>query len=231
MNKKNVLVVEDEITTLKLINYTLQSHNFNVFLAENSSSAMCCLENNRIDIILLDLNLPDISGFEFIKKIKSNPKYNFIPIIILTISSDKLDVVLSLEMGADDYITKPFHKRELIARINVSLRKSNASNYSSNSRLIFGDLVIDLENRSVFKSNDEIILTFKEFELLILFARNAGKVFSRNEILTDIWGYDYITETRTVDMHISSLRKKIENSHENNCFIETIRGVGYRFRK
>ncbi len=231
MYQQTVLVVEDELTTSKLVHFTLQNHHFNVFLAPDGAHAMDYLKNNKIDVILLDLNLPDTTGFDFIKQIKSHEKYKSIPIIVLTSSTDKLDVVLALEMGADDYITKPFHKRELIARIHVALRKLNSTLSINYSNLTFGKLRIDVESRTVFKSNKKIDLTFKEFELLILFATNPGKVFSRDEILTALWGYNYITETRTVDMHVSSLRKKIENPDENDFFIETVRGVGYRFRK
>jgi len=229
--KKNVLVVEDDIKSSKLLKDVLENNKFIFHYVNNGKNAMEYLIKEKIDIILLDLNLPDTTGFELMKKIKNNSSYKHIPIIIITSNTDKLDIVLALEIGADDYIKKPFHNRELIARINAVLRRYKLNIVNPYNVLNFGDLKIDMDTRKVTLFDKNINLTFKEFEILSLLCRNSGKVFSRDEIINTIWGYEYITVTRSVDMHIASLRKKILDSNKSNSYIETVRGIGYRFRK
>jgi two-component system, OmpR family, alkaline phosphatase synthesis response regulator PhoP len=229
--KNNILIIEDDIKNSKLLKHTLENNNFLFHFVDNGKKSLEYLNKQEIDIILLDLNLPDTSGFELLRRIKNSSTYQHIPIIIITSNKDKLDTVLALEIGADDYIIKPFHQRELIARINVVLRRYKLNSKNPSNTLSFGDLKIDIDTRKVSLFNKNIDLTFKEFEILILLSSTPGKVFSRDEIINTIWGYEYITVTRAVDMHIASLRKKICDTKQNNLYIETIRGVGYRFRK
>lgn len=231
MEVKTILVLEDDVVTLKMIKGTLEKHGFRIAGAQDETSADEILSTQKINAAILDLNLPDTNGIEFLKKIRNHPVYNFIPILILTSNDDKMETVLALEIGADDYITKPFNSRELIARLNARLRRSNKVLSKANSTFTFGDLVIDQNRREVTLKGREIKLTYNEYELLLYLARNAGNVLPRETLLNHLWGEYFTTETRTVDIHISALRKKIENKKENLVFIETIRGVGYRFIK
>lgn len=229
--KEAILVVEDDIITLKLIQNVLESNGFLVLKAQTGMEAATYLSSKKICTAILDINLPDINGFEILKEIRKHPVHKDIPILMLTNDSDKVDTVLALEMGADDYITKPFHKREFIARINVALRRARPFLISSGNTLNFGTLVVNIDNREVKKDGTLINLTFTEFELLLLLCLNAGRIFTRDELMDRLWGELYISETRTVDIHISSLRKKIRGDDETDQFIETVRGVGYRFRQ
>ncbi|WP_425448116.1 response regulator transcription factor [Dethiothermospora halolimnae] len=225
---KNILLVEDDLTTLKLVQFTLEKHDFFVFTAEDGNTALEYLNNNKIHCVILDLYLPDTNGFEIIKRIRAHSLYKNLPIIMLTSNDDKTDTVIALELGADDYITKPFNKKELIARLHVALRRNNKSLDKWDSKIILHDLEIDLDSRSVCKNNSLIDLTYGEFEILTTLASRPGKVFSRDNLLTKLWGESYIAESRVIDMHISSLRKKLGNDCK---YIETVRGVGYRFKK
>ena len=229
--KNNILVIGDDIITSTTLKHTLENNNFLFHYENTGKKGLEYLNRKEVDIILLDLILPDTTGFEFLKLIRNNSIYKHIPIIILTSNTDKLDAVLALEIGADDYIIKPFYQRELIARINAVLRRYKFKSSENNNNLIFGNLKIDINTRKVSVSEKDLDLTFKEFEILSLLCSNPGKVFSRDEIINTIWGYEYITATRAVDMHIASLRKKICDVKSNNAYIETVRGVGYRFRK
>lgn len=229
--KNNILLIEDDIITSKLLKQTLEDNSFLFHSVDNGKKALAYLNEQEIDIILMGLSLPDIPGFELLRMIKNNSSYQHIPIIIITSNTDKLDTILALEIGADDYIIKPFHQRELIARINVILRRYKLNSKNPINTLIFGNLKIDIDTRKVNLFNKNIDLTFKEFEILSLLSSTPGKVFSRDEIINTIWGYEYITTTRAVDMHIASLRKKICDTKQENSYIETVRGVGYRFRK
>jgi len=230
MHNKNILVIEDDPIFIKLISHALEQHSFNVLRVTNGMNALDCLsKNNKIEAVILDLFLPDINGLEILKKIRTHPVYAEIPIIILTSNDDKLDAIITIEMGADDYITKPFHKRELIARLNAIMRRTKAALPLNTTIISICDIQLNTQGREVRRNGSEISLTFAEYELLLFLMVNAGNVFSRDRLLTEIWGESYITETRVIDMHISSLRKKLGD--ENNQFIETVRRVGYRFRK
>jgi two-component system alkaline phosphatase synthesis response regulator PhoP len=233
MDKEKVLIVEDEVITLKLLNHTLMNHGFQTLKAEDGKTAIEHLDAHKICAAILDLNLPDYNGMDILREIRRHPTHQSIPIIILTNNTDKIEAIVALEMGADDYITKPFHQRELIARLNVGLRRAKSFNEKLEviKEIQFGDVVLNLENRQVLKGGLSVSLTFKEFEVLALLVRNPGKVFSRDKLLTDLWGEQYIAETRTIDMHISSIRNKLGDNNKDYHYIETIRGVGYRFRK
>lgn len=227
---KKILIVEDDKTTLRLIQHILEKNQYIVLPAQYGSDAFEYIANKKIHGAILDLYLPDIDGIDILKKIRQHPILNNIPVLILTSNNDKLDTVLALEMGADDYITKPFNQRELVARLKASLRRSQQNSVAIDSKILIGDIKIDLENRTVKNEDTEIDLTFAEFELLSLLASNPGKVFTRDILLNKLWGESYTVETRIVDMHISSLRKKLK-SCKHKSLIETVRGVGYRFIK
>jgi two-component system alkaline phosphatase synthesis response regulator PhoP len=228
---KNILVVEDDPITLKILCAAIEKHGFSIIRATNGNDALIYLKKYEIHAVILDLNLPDISGMEILKQIRNHPVLKSIAVIIVTENDDKLEAILGLEMGADDYITKPFHQRELIARLNTVLRRTLQVTANLNSSLIYGDLHIDMKKRSVKKHDKIIDLSFKEFETLVLLASNAGEVLSRETIMNAIGGMDYSPETRTVDMHIASIRKKLDDNTSVRKYIDTVSGVGYRFRK
>ncbi|MGE5631981.1 MAG: response regulator transcription factor [Caulobacteraceae bacterium] len=228
---RNVLIIEDDPITLKILCATIEKHGFSVIKAENGNEALLHLKKHEIHAIILDLNLPDINGLEILKHVRNHPVLDSIAVIIVTENDDKLDAILGLEMGADDYITKPFHQRELIARLNTVLRRTLQMPSSMRSNLIYGDLNIDVKKRVVKKQNEIIDLSFKEFETLALLASNPGEALPRETILNAIGGLDYSPETRTIDMHISSIRKKLGDTGNIKKYIDTVSGVGYRFRK
>lgn len=228
---KNILIVDDDPITLKILSAAIEKHGFAVIKATTGKDVFPKLKEHEITAIILDLNLPDINGLEILKQIRNHPVISNIAIIIVTENDDKLEAILGLEMGADDYITKPFHQRELIARLNTVLRRTQQVYLNMNSCLVFNELQIDIKKRLV-KMNDEVInLTFKEFEILALLASNPGEVFSRESIINALGGFEYAPESRTIDMHISSLRKKLYDTGKKKNYIDTVSGVGYRFRK
>ena len=228
---KYVLVVEDDPITLKILCTTIEKHGFSSIKATNGSDALLHLKNHNIHAVILDLNLPDMNGIEILKHIRIHPVLNSIAIIIVTENDDKLEAILGLEIGADDYIIKPFHQRELIARLNAVMRRTQSLYSNPNSSLLFGDLLIDMKKRTVKKNDKLVDLSFKEFEILCLLASNAGVALSREAIMNAIGGTDYSPETRTVDMHIASIRKKINDTAKDKKYIDTVSGIGYRFRK
>ena len=179
-------------------------------------------------MVLLDWMLPNISGIDMLKKIRSEKKLSDIPVIMLTAKNMESDKIEGLELGADDYITKPFSIKELLARVSSVLRRYNINKENIDNILTVGNLNVNLLKHEVFKGNEKVDLTLKEFELLKLLLENKGKVLSRNYLLDKIWGYDYYGETRTVDVHIRYLRKKIEGDDSSEKYIQTIRGVGYK---
>lgn len=193
------------------------------------------LEKNTVDAIVLDLMLPGIDGLEVLRRIRTNENLKKIPIIMLTAKSDEFDKVLGLEMGADDYIAKPFGIREMLARIKAVLRRSDKDEDSGSSQtrknIVCHEIEINEETRTVTKNGVPIEMSLKEFELLKLLAENPGRVYSRDVLLEKIWGYEYIGETRTVDVHIRHIRKKIEVDDSNPQYIKTVRGFGYKFRE
>lgn len=222
-----VLIVEDEEHIAELIKYNLEINGFDTSLAIDGYEATEKANLLVPDLILLDIMLPKRDGIEVCKILKTNNQTKDIPIIMLTAKSEELDKVLGLEIGADDYITKPFSVRELLARIKAVLRRSNKDKEKVETLIRFGDIVIDIEKHTVAKDGKIIELTLKEFKLLKILAENKGKVLSRNFLLDEVWGYDYFGETRTVDVHIRHLRKKIG---DNMGIIETVRGVGYKIK-
>lgn len=234
MKKNTVLIVDDEEHILELLKYNLENSGFGVIQADTGEECLDKLSQNHIDIIVLDLMLPGIDGLEVLRRIR-NSEYKKIPIIMLTAKNEEIDTVLGLEMGADDYIGKPFGIHELIARVKAVLRRNEKAILETNIKDENQD-IIQIDNLIINKSTHEVNvghrsveLTLKEFELLYLLAKNKGRVFDREYLLEKIWGYDYGGETRTVDVHIRNIRKKIEEEDKNPKHIKTIRGLGYKF--
>lgn len=227
MSREKILIIEDEQHIQELLTYNLQQQEYKVINLLEGTNAIETIKKEKPNLILLDIMLPGKDGIEICKELKQKKDTSNIPIIMLTAKGEEFDKVLGLEMGADDYITKPFSVKELIARIRAILRRTGKAAYS-NTFLQIGDIVIDNEKYEVMKNDKRIELTLKEFELLKLLAENKGKVLTRNFLLDKIWGYEYSGETRTVDVHIRHLRKKLEEDDKEPKYIETIRGVGYR---
>lgn len=228
MAGEKILIIDDEAHIVELIKYNLESNGYKAYTSYNGSDGLKSAEENPVDLIILDLMLPDMDGLEVCKALKRKDETASIPIIMLTAKSSEFDKILGLELGADDYVTKPFSVRELMARVKVILRRSFQDNVESKI-ISIGDLKIDLAKYQVSKNGKKLGLTLKEFELLRLMSSNRGKVFTREMLLESIWGYDYCGDTRTVDVHIRHLRQKIEDDDNNPKYIETIRGIGYRF--
>lgn len=229
MNK--VLAIDDEDYILELIQYNLEQNGFEVVTCNDGSNAMNTALNIKPDIILLDLMLPQINGFDICKQLRKNPITRKIPIIILTARNSETDKVIGLELGADDFITKPFGIRELIARIRSAIRRKEE--YSSAEELQINkikiiDIVINTETHEVFKSEKPVELTTREYDILLLLAQNRGKIITRQEILNAFWGEVSSNASRALDVHMRNLRQKIyDNSID---YIETVRGIGYRIK-
>ncbi|HHV45337.1 MAG TPA: response regulator transcription factor [Tissierellia bacterium] len=221
----NILIVDDERLIVKGIKSSLEVQGYNVYTAYTGYEALDIISREKVDFIILDLMLPDIDGMMLCKKIREN---NDTPIIMLTAKDGDYDKILGFELGADDYMTKPFNMLELIARIKAILRRSESN--KSPSTIQFNDLVISHEERKVYVKGEEVNLTQKEFDMLYLMARNPGRVFTREEIFNHIWSEEPV-DVRTIDVHIKNLREKIEENAKKPKFIMTKWGVGYYFNK
>lgn len=228
MADEKVLIVDDEEHIVELLQFNLVNAGYKVITANNGLDALKKVKENKPDLLLLDLMLPGMDGLDVCKEIKRDKETSKTSIIMLTAKSEELDKILGLELGADDYITKPFSIRELLARVKAVLRRSSSDEISEEIYEI-GRLKVDFERHEVLINNEKVELTLKEFELLEILIKNKGKILRRETLLDKVWGYEYIGETRTVDVHIRYLRKKFEDDDKNPKFIETIRGVGYRF--
>ena len=225
----HILVIEDEPDILKNLEYNLSREGFKVSSASSLSDAEKKLQNNNdFSLLLLDLMLPDGSGLDLCKKIKGNPETESIPIIILTAKEDEVDKVVGFELGADDYVTKPFSVRELILRIKAVLKRGQKKEDILEVERQFGDLSIDVESHEVKVNYDQIDLTALEFRLLRQLVDRRGRVQSRDQLLSDVWGYSSEVTTRTVDTHIKRLREKLGSMGK---YVQTIRGVGYKFSR
>ncbi|MCH2311268.1 MAG: response regulator transcription factor [SAR202 cluster bacterium] len=227
---KTILVVEDDPNIQEALRYSLEKENYRLILADDGDLALTLAQNHSPDLILLDIMLPGMDGLTVCKRIREE---NNVPIIMLTAKTEEIDKVLGLELGADDYITKPFSMRELIARIKVQLRHSSSKNGTTKANatdiLNFGNLVVDTYSYTAKLNDVQLNLRPREFNLLTFFMRNKGKALTRLQILEALWGHDYIGDTRTVDVHISWLRQKLETNPEKPLRIVTVRGIGYRF--
>ena len=225
-----VLIVEDEPDIRKTIDYNLSKESFKVVQAESIAEGEKALAANKIDVIILDLMLPDGSGLTLCRDIKSDAKTKHIPVIILTAKTEEVDRVVGFELGADDYVTKPFSVRELILRVKAILKRSVDSPQQENgiSDIEVGDLRMNLDAHQAFVRDEEIALTALEFRLLKHLLDRRGRVQTRDQLLEEVWGYSSDVTTRTVDTHIKRLREKLLGA--GDC-IQTIRGVGYRFAR
>ena len=222
---KWIYYVEDDTSIRELVLYALKTAEFQVMGFENAASFYKRMKEQQPDLILLDIMLPDEDGVNILKKLKSRPDTENIPVIMMTAKSSEYDKVLGLDSGADDYITKPFGVMELISRVKAVIRRSDRSKGSAGEVLKIGELVLDEQKHEVYARGQEVSLTFKEFELLSYLMKNRGLVLSHDKILNTIWNYEYEGESRTVDVHIGSLRQKLGTCGD---FIKTIRGIGYK---
>ena len=229
MSKELIFAVEDESHIQQLIKYNLEASGYRVLTFDSGESLLTECKNTIPDLFLLDIMLPGMDGLEVCRQLRQNVRAKNVPIIMLTAKSEEFDKVLGLELGADDYITKPFSVRELCARVKALFRRVNTAAPEESEIIKHGEISIDCTRREVYKGSNLIELPLKEFELLKMLIVNKGKVLSREVLLEKIWGFDYYGETRTVDVHIRYLRQKIEEDDNNPIFIETVRGIGYRF--
>lgn len=218
-----IYCVEDDRSIRELIVYALKSEGFDASGFSESKSFYQALDESLPTMILLDIMLPDEDGIEILKKLKKSAKTRELPVIMITAKSSEYDKVLGLDTGADDYITKPFGIMELLSRVKAVLRRTRVS--TDLSELSVANVLMNLERHTVIVDNEEVVLTLKEFDLLKYMIENAGIVLSRDKLLEKVWGYEYEGETRTVDVHIRTLRQKLG---EAGSIIETVRGVGYR---
>ena len=223
-NKPLVLCIDDEQNILELLSFNLEASGYETVTATNGTAGLELAVSKAPSLILLDLMLPDMDGTEVCRQLKAGPTTASIPIIMLTAKDSEVDKILGLELGADDYITKPFSVRELIARVKALLRRATPAGAAS-GLIKIGNLTIDPENYEAFRNGEKLQLTLKEFELLKQLASTPGKVLTRDFLLDHIWGYEFYGETRTVDVHIRHIRQKLG---DDQYMIETVRGVGYK---
>lgn len=225
---EKVLIIDDEMHIVELLRFNLEISGYKTIYSYDGFDGFIKAKEEKPDLILLDWMLPNISGIEVLNKIRQDADLKKIPVIMLTAKNMEDDKVEGLEVGADDYITKPFSIKELLARITSVMRRYGMNTGKESEELTAGNLKLNLTKHEVKINDKKVDLTLKEFELLKLLLKNRGKVLSRNFLLDEIWGYEYYGETRTVDVHIRYLRKKLEEAGADEKYIETIRGVGYK---
>jgi phosphate regulon transcriptional regulator PhoB len=225
---KYILVVDDEADLVKLVSYNLKKEGFIIDSASDGESALTKIRKGKYDLLILDLMLPGIQGIELCRILRNDPKQSSLPIIMLTAKGEEVDRILGLEMGADDYMTKPFSPRELIARVKAVLRRATEKPVTENI-LKVGELEIDRERYSVSIKGKPVKLSATEFKLLLFLAERKGKVFSRGQLLDAIWRDEAFVEPRTVDVHIRRLRANTEEDPAHPIYIKTMRGIGYLF--
>ena len=218
-----IYIVEDDKNISEIESYALKNSGYQVESFENARTFWSRCQDRRPELILLDVMLPDIDGIEVLKKIRRNPDIRRVPVIMVTAKSSEIDKVKGLDNGADDYITKPFGIMELISRVKALLRRMNQD--EEEKQLTFQNIILDCEKRQVLLDGQLCELTYKEFELLKLFLQNAGLVMTRENIMEKVWGIDFEGESRTLDMHIKTLRQKLGDAGKH---IKTVRNVGYR---
>ena len=225
--KERILVVDDEPSILELVRFALERDGFEVVTAGDGEVALREFRNRPADLVILDLMLPGKDGFEVFRELR---KESQVPVIMLTARGGEADKVLGLEIGADDYMTKPFSPRELVARVKAVLRRMEPREPAENQILRVGEITLDPLRHRVTVGDREVQLAPREFELLRMLMANRGVVLSRETLLEKVWGYDYVGDTRTVDVHVVRLRQKLEPDPSRPTYIETVRGVGYRMR-
>jgi two-component system alkaline phosphatase synthesis response regulator PhoP len=241
---RKILVVDDEAVLVETIAYNLEQAGYAVVTAADGVSALEAAQREKPDLIILDLMLPEMDGLEVCRQLRRESNTSTTPIMMLTAKGEEIDKVVGLEVGADDYVTKPFGRRELLARVRALLRRTDYATPNEehamkdtsvevprpNRELAAGPLRIDLAGRRVYCRGQVLELQPKQFELLTYLVRNRGTVLTRDQLLHNVWGYDYAGDTRTVDVHIRWLREKLEEDPPNPRLIQTVRGVGYCFR-
>lgn len=224
----HILMIEDDPLILGPVERTLKSVGYTVSTASDGATGLELALAESPDLVVLDILLPQMDGWEVCKALR---KESTVPVLMLTALGEEIDRILGLELGADDYLTKPFSTRELLARIKALLRRVEMDTQNANiaRRIEFDNIVLDLDARRVYKNNGELKLRYKEFELLSLLVLNAGQVVTRAEIFDKVWGTDWLGDMRTLDVHIRWLREKMEDDPSDPRYIQTVRGVGYRF--
>ena len=222
-----ILVVDDEKPIADILKFTLEKEGYQVEACYDGATAISKLTTSQYDLVLLDIMLPEKDGFQVCKEVR---KVSSIPIIMLTAKGAEVDKVLGLELGADDYITKPYSSRELLARVKANLRRYQGASNVMGNVIQIEDLTIDLSMYQVIKKGQVIELTHREFELLTYLAKHKGQVFTREHLLQSVWGYDYFGDVRTVDVTVRRLREKIEDDPSNPDYVMTKRGIGYRLQ-
>jgi DNA-binding response OmpR family regulator len=226
---RSILVVDDERTLRETLAEGLEEEGFAVFQAADGREAVEAFRRHHPDLILLDLMLPELSGTEVCRIIRAE---SGVPILMLTAKSAEIDKVVGLELGADDYVTKPFSFRELLARVRALLRRAEAQAQVTDPETVdLGAVKVDLAGRRLLRDGETLPVKPKAFDLLVFLLRNAGHVFTREQLLEHVWGYDYAGETRTVDVHVHWLRAQIESDPADPVYLETVRGVGYVLRR
>jgi DNA-binding response OmpR family regulator len=228
-SSKKILIIEDDAQARQVLRLSLLPQNYDMVEATTGDEGLDKARAENPDLILLDINMPGMSGLDVCRKLRADG--SLVPIIMLTAKSDTIDKVVGLEVGADDYVTKPFEVRELLARIGAHLRRSDsmAEVVPATSRREYPGLAIDISRRQVWRDGQEINLTVTEFNVLALLTSRPGHVYSRSDLLREVWGYEVDIETRTVDAHVYRLRKKIEVDSERPRYVHSVPGVGYRF--
>jgi len=225
---QKILVVDDEKDLADLIAFNLEQEGYRVFKAADGNQALAMVSSVKPDLVLLDLMLPGLSGLEVCRRLRSRPETEHLPVLMVTAKGQEVDKILGLEMGADDYITKPFSVRELLARVRAVLRRVERK---PDAEEVFsrGDLFIDYRSCEVRVRGRRVDLGPMEMKLLMFFAKNPGRVYSRDRLLEEVWGHDTFVEPRTVDVHISRLRAAVEEDRTDPRYILTVRGMGYKF--
>jgi DNA-binding response OmpR family regulator len=227
-SSRQVLVVDGDASARRDVRIACEQDGYQVLEADSAAEGLRVHSSAHPSLILLEVSLPDGSGFDTCREIRRTDPAS--PVIMMSTRSDEIDVVVALEIGADDYVTKPLRLRELAARVAAHLRRARMESAEAmRTRLEFRELVIDVNERRIYKSGKEVELTHTEFDLLTFLASNAGKVLSREKILNSIWGYEYPIETRVIDVHIRNLRRKIETQPARPYYILAVPGIGYRF--
>lgn len=223
-----ILIVDDEPSITEFVSYAMRKEGYAADVAGNGEDALKMLEEHPYDLFILDIMLPGMDGYELCRRIRSKTSA---PVLFLSARDTELDKVVGLEIGGDDYLAKPFGVRELLARVRALLRRGAGSDMSQNSHVVTASgITLDEDAHTAAGDHGEIDLTPREFELLASLMKNAGKVVSREDLLRDAWGWEYLTETKTVDTHIKRLRDKIAAAGYDSSLVETVRGYGYRFR-
>ena len=220
-----ILIIEDEISFSEALSFLLQKEGFETKIAETGKQGLDAFKAEQFDLILLDLMIPEISGIDVCRTIRATSQ---VPIIMLTAKDSEIDKVVGLELGADDYVTKPYSSRELIARVRAVLRRQEEPDEVSGV-LVGGNVRMDIERHIVSVDNETISLPLKEFELLEFLMRNSGRVLTRIQLIDRVWGSDYVGDTKTLDVHVKRLRAQIEKDPASPEMIETVRGLGYKF--